>query len=178
MKLSGSIFTVVAVVLFGVVNVLAATADDVVNAIEAVTTQSRDLQTVTSGLTVINFPLRGFQVARGLNNIQNTVGNFVSSLDPEMPPFDDADATPIVDALVTFVRVHQLLLSTIIGKHGLFEMFRATAPVAAALQGVEGTVDALAFALIGLIPTKGSQAEMQFAALNVTFTQAISAYRN
>ena len=60
MKLSGSIFTVVAVVLFGVVNVLAATADDVVNAIEAVTTQSRDLQTVTSGLTVINFPLRGF----------------------------------------------------------------------------------------------------------------------
>jgi hypothetical protein len=35
------------------------------------------------------------------------------------PVFDDSDAVNIVNVLKTFVSIHQELLSTIIGKHGI-----------------------------------------------------------
>jgi hypothetical protein len=40
-----------------------------------------------------------------------------------------------------FVRVHQQLLATVIGKHGIFAQFGVTAPIAAILQSLEAAID-------------------------------------
>ncbi|KAI0713618.1 hypothetical protein C8Q76DRAFT_693476 [Earliella scabrosa] len=178
MKFFGNLFTVVAVVLVGAVNVLATTPTDIVNAFETVTEQSRELRIVTESINIANFPIQGAKVAQGLTSIGVTVQGFIDAMDPNMPAISDADATPIVDVLVTFVEVHQALLSVIIGKHGLFERFGVTAPVAGALRGLEGIVDLFAFGLIAVIPTKAPEAQAQFDSLSVTFTQTINTYSN
>ena len=59
MKFFGNLFTVVAVVLVGAVNVLATTPTDIVNAFETVTEQSRELRIVTESINIANFPIQG-----------------------------------------------------------------------------------------------------------------------
>jgi hypothetical protein len=39
------------------------------------------------------------------------------------------------------VQVHQLVLSTVIGKHGILAQFGLTAPVATVLRSLEGAID-------------------------------------
>ena len=75
------------------------------------------------------------------------------------PPFADPDALLVVAALRAvslvesislplliclrkkFVGVHQNLLSTVIGKHGIFAQFGVTAPIAAVLRTLEAGID-------------------------------------
>ncbi|KAI0737927.1 hypothetical protein C8Q80DRAFT_283024 [Daedaleopsis nitida] len=182
MKFFSNILAVASVVLVGVLSVVAHPApraaktspQDVENAIQMVTTMSSTLQTSVAKLDILTFPLQGGIIASGLGNITNTVGQFTANLSG--PPFSDNDALVIVDVLTTFVRVHQLLLSTIIGKHSLASMFFLTAPIADALRAIESVVDAFAFALIDLIPTQSGPANAQINALSGTFTQANNAY--
>ena len=42
-----------------------------------------------------------------------------------------------------FVKVHQLLLSTVIGKHSIFAQFGVTAPIAAILRSLEAGIDVI-----------------------------------
>ena len=81
-------------------------------------------------------------------------------------PFPDPDAVDVVNILVTFVEVHQVLLSTVrlscllsyrshqndetyqvIGKHGLLAQFGFAEPVRQALNALEGAVDVSSIAL-------------------------------
>jgi hypothetical protein len=43
----------------------------------------------------------------------------MNEMDNPPPVFGNSDAVAIVDVLKTFVSIHQKLLNTIIGKHGL-----------------------------------------------------------
>jgi flagellar motor component MotA len=40
-----------------------------------------------------------------------------------------------------FVLVHQALLATVIGKHGIFAQYLLTAPIASALRNLEAIID-------------------------------------
>ncbi|KAJ2998554.1 hypothetical protein NUW54_g4377 [Trametes sanguinea] len=91
---------------------------------------------------------------------------------------DEQGAKAVVVALTTFVEVHQALLNVVIGKHSIASRLFFTAPVAAVLRSLEAAIDALAFALIGLIPTEKDHANAQFALLAVTLDDAEDTYQN
>ncbi|KAH9474941.1 hypothetical protein JR316_0012039 [Psilocybe cubensis] len=93
------------------------------------------------------------------------------------PPFTDDLAGPIVDALTDFVKVHQILLSTVIGKQSIFAQFLLTAPIAAALRALESEVDFFAFSLIALIPTRTSSVKDCQQSLDSSLGDAIAKYQ-
>ncbi|KAJ7581259.1 hypothetical protein C8J56DRAFT_959509 [Mycena floridula] len=85
----------------------------------------------------------------------------------------------IVVALVNFVKVHQLLLSTVIGKHGIFAACFFTAPVAVVLRALEAVVDTIAFFLIGCIAPSGPDHDMVVKAtgsLKISVSQTVQVY--
>ncbi|KAI1415539.1 hypothetical protein F5Y13DRAFT_145724 [Hypoxylon sp. FL1857] len=109
------------------------------------------------------------------------------------PPGCDSDT--IVVALIDFVRIHQALLEIFIGRAGLLSGgFGLVAHVdatpeqkfpnplgvaiAGALRAIETGVDALAFSLIGLIPTRQACLKQQQASIDQTLKDAIAAYQS
>lgn len=110
------------------------------------------------------------------------------------PPGCDSDT--IVVALIDFVRIHQALLEIFIGRAGLLpglgfglvEHENAAAEekfinplavaIAGALRAIEVGVDALAFSLIGLIPTRQACLKQQQASIDQTLKDAIAAYQS
>ncbi|KAI0333178.1 hypothetical protein GY45DRAFT_1320125 [Cubamyces sp. BRFM 1775] len=136
-----------------------------------------ELRVVVESITPRNVLTQGTKVASGLNQIGQTVATLTQQITQAgYTPFSDDDAGLIVDTLTTFVEVHQALLNTIIGKHGILESTPFTAPIAFALRALESIVDSFAYALIGLIPTRADAAQAQLNALSVTFTRAIDTY--
>lgn len=57
--------------------------------------------------------------------------------------------------------VHQGLLDTAIGKHGLLSLTPFTQPIGQVLRVLEGGVDALAFGIIDSVPNCGQEAKEQ-----------------
>ncbi|RPD59239.1 hypothetical protein L226DRAFT_614068 [Lentinus tigrinus ALCF2SS1-7] len=186
MKFLGKLFTVVGVVMLGVVGTLAQDEKTVVNGIMAVTEQSAKLQFTVSELNVGNFFRQGPKIAKGLRDIGTSVAQFTTAIGGddakvkarEADAFPDDVAREIVEVLTGFVQVHQLLLNTIIGKHSLAAQFFLTAPIAAALRSLESIVDTFAFTLLALIPTEQDDASFQLDELTVTFKEAIKTYRS
>ncbi|KAM0328694.1 hypothetical protein ACHAQA_005107 [Verticillium albo-atrum] len=80
----------------------------------------------------------------------------------------------VCEAFSNFVRIHQALLNTIIGKSSLFSRTPFIAPLTAVLRVLEVGVDKLAFSIIGLVPTCREGAEKDKMALDATFDEAIS----
>ncbi|KAI1077930.1 hypothetical protein F5B20DRAFT_582749 [Whalleya microplaca] len=113
-----------------------------------------------------------------------------------LPPFPaGCDSDTIVVALIDFVRIHQALLNILIGRAGLLSFSPILAehtdgdgvekfpnPVGAAIAGalrvIETGVDALAFALIGLIPTRQPCLKQQQGSIDGTLQDAINAYQS
>ena len=75
-----------------------------------------------------------------------------------------------------FVHVHQALLNTVIGKHGLLAATGFGVPIAAGLRAIEGVVDTLAVDIIGLVPTCAAQATAAKKQLDGTLKQAVTVY--
>lgn len=86
--------------------------------------------------------------------------------------YTDGDA----NGLSQFVRVHQNLLETIIGKHGLLSSTPFTAPIAAVLRVLESVVDKVAFTIIGTVPTCADSAKKDLEALDKTLGETIDTY--
>jgi hypothetical protein len=139
-----------------------------------VTTQSTNLRIAVQTITVFNAGQQGFIIAQGFTTIIAKIAEGTTRVDSvSTGPLSDDDAQLVVQALTTFVQVHQALLQVIIGKHGLltlFPFFRL------ALVDLEAAIDTLAFDLIDLIPTQKPAANAQFASLSVTLTAAITTY--
>ncbi|KAI1389853.1 uncharacterized protein F4822DRAFT_428194 [Hypoxylon trugodes] len=115
---------------------------------------------------------------------------------PAFPAGCNSDT--IVVALIDFVRIHQALLEIFIGRSGLLSFsFVENNPehavrtdaaqkfpnpigvaIAGALRAIETGVDALAFSLIGLIPTRQSCLKQQQASIDKTLKDAINAYQS
>lgn len=95
-----------------------------------------------------------------------------------MPPVaPGADSDLIFDAFREFVRIHQILLNTLIGKAGLFTTVPFVgAPVAAVLRQIEKIVDTLAFTLIDTLQGRMSEVKEQGDMLDATVEQGIKAF--
>jgi len=74
--------------------------------------------------------------------------------------------------------VHQELLKTIIGKHGLLSLTPFTQPIAAVLRTLEGVVDTLAFGIIDSVPTCAQDATQNKNSLDSTLSDAQDTYSN
>ncbi len=75
-----------------------------------------------------------------------------------------------------FVRVHEALLATVIGKHGLLSLMGFAGPIATALRELEGVVDVLAFGIIDLVPICAQSATQDKNALDRSLRDAVDTY--
>ncbi|OCL06642.1 UVI-1 protein [Glonium stellatum] len=117
------------------------------------------------------------QIIAGFQDIVSTANSDISNMQGTPAVTTDADSQAIFDAFREFVRVHQALLSILIGKAGLFsDVPLIGAPVAAVLRSVEGVVDTIAFGLIDMVQSESADIASQQASLDQSLTQAITAY--
>ncbi len=72
--------------------------------------------------------------------------------------------------------VHQELLKTVIGKHGLLSLTPFTQPIAHLLRALEGGVDTLAFGIIDTVPTCAQDAIQNKNSLDMTLQEAEDTY--
>ncbi|KAI0668408.1 hypothetical protein C8Q78DRAFT_1081280 [Trametes maxima] len=175
-----SILPAVAVAVLGAMSVVGQSVTTVVDNIHTVTTLSDKLRVVAEDITITNILSQGPSLVAGFQQIVTTVTevNEQMSSIPDPAPFGDDDAQLVVDALITFVKIHQALLNVVIGKHSIAAQFFFTAPIAAVLRVLEAIVDAFATGLIALIPTQKNAATTQFASLTITIQKAITVYSN
>jgi glycopeptide antibiotics resistance protein len=150
--------------------------DVIVGAFKEVTALSDQLRIETQKINNFNAPIQGFKIAQGFSTIILKVTGYTAALVGNPSPLPDADAQLVVDALTTFVQVHQALLNVVIGKHGLFAMVPFFEPIRLSLVTLEGVVDSFAFTLIGLIPTQEKPATAQVKSLDVTIGKAVDVY--
>jgi hypothetical protein len=140
-----------------------------------VTTQSNNLRIAVQTITIFNAGQHGFIIAEGFTSIIAKIAEGTTRVDSvSTGPLSDDDAQLVVQALTTFVQVHQALLQVIIGKHGLLTLVPFFEPIRLALVNLELVIDTFAFDLIGLIPTQKPAASAQFASLSVTLATAIT----
>ncbi|KZV81619.1 hypothetical protein EXIGLDRAFT_755481 [Exidia glandulosa HHB12029] len=146
--------------------------------IQVITQKSSALNDMVENLSIVNVFIQGPQVAPGLQDIVETGGMAVNDVtSPPQQPFANADAVEIINVLKEFVVVHQMLLNTLIGKHGLLTLVPFVGPaVAAALRSIEEVVDTFAFALLDLIPTQAGPAVMQMNLLDESLNGTIAVY--
>ncbi|KAJ7871930.1 hypothetical protein B0H13DRAFT_1895579 [Mycena leptocephala] len=178
MKLSIATLLFTSTIVFPRAALAALTPAQVVANIEVVTSVSKSCNDVLGDL----IPNLGSAKTVGENIVTNLV-KIITNLGADVtamqatPPFIDAVAGPIVDALKEFVRVHQQLLATVIGKHGIFAQFGVTAPIAAILQSLEAAIDAFAFAMINLIPTKQGDVTADKNSLDASVVKTVTLYK-
>ncbi|EIW60938.1 uncharacterized protein TRAVEDRAFT_19466 [Trametes versicolor FP-101664 SS1] len=173
-----NVLPAIGALVLGALSVVAQDAAVIITGITQVTDASSNLKTIVDKVTIANAPSQAAKIAPGLLTIGNTCRELTKAITvPDPKPFGDDVAGDIVDVLVTFVEVHQALLNAIIGKHGIIANIPFVGPdIAAALRGLEAIVDALAFAIIGLIPTRQNPAMAQIASLDKTFADVIRVY--
>lgn len=82
----------------------------------------------------------------------------------------------MLTGLSQFVKVHQNLLETIIGKNGLLSSTPFTAPIAAILRVLENVVDKVALTIIGTVPTCAEGAKKDLDDLDETLGKTIEIY--
>ena len=153
------------------------TTDKVLQGISTVTQMSDQLRVATSKINIFNAPQQGIIIAQGFTTIIAKIAEGITRVDSVTSgPLPDADAKLVVDALTTFVHVHQALLNVVIGKHGLTTLIPFFEPIRIALVSLEAVIDSFAFDLIGLIPTQKPAAQKQFDDLGVTLKMAQTTY--
>jgi hypothetical protein len=153
------------------------TTDKILQGFSNVTAMSDNLRKATEKINIFNAPQQGFIIAQGFTVIITKIAEGTTRVDSVVSgPLPDADAQLVVDALTTFVHVHQALLNVVIGKHGLTTMIPFFEPIRIALVSLEAVIDSFAFDLIALIPTQKPAAEKQFADLGVTLKEAQTTY--
>lgn len=94
---------------------------------------------------------------------------------PKVAPGADSDL--IFDSFREFVRIHQILLNTLIGKAGLFTTVPFVgAPIAAVLRQIEKVVDTLAFTLIDTLQGRMTEVKAQGDMLDATVEKGIKSF--
>ncbi|KAJ5278755.1 hypothetical protein N7478_004127 [Penicillium angulare] len=94
------------------------------------------------------------------------------------PGYSDSDQNAICTSFRGFVQVHQQLLSTVIGKHGILSLTPFTKPIAAVLEQLEGGVDTLAFLIIDSVPTCAEDATSNKNMLDKSLEKAQDTYKD
>ncbi|RMJ08355.1 hypothetical protein CDV36_012030 [Fusarium kuroshium] len=152
---------------------------DIVNTLEKVTDLSSDTDDIAKSITS---PFQIFTAAPRLigsfKDIVTTVTGAITMLGdlPDKTDFPESGQSEICEAFTGFVKVHQNLLETIIGKKGLLSSTPFTAPIAAVLRVLENVVDKVAFIIIGTVPTCADGAKKDLEALDGTLGRTIEIY--
>ncbi|KDQ60088.1 hypothetical protein JAAARDRAFT_56075 [Jaapia argillacea MUCL 33604] len=177
MKFFAIVPSLILAAVSGLSGVFAQSSDQVISDIQMVTTVSASLNTMVSQINIVNVLFQGPQVASTLTTIVQDVDTAITHVDmPNPVPFPDSVALDVVDVLNTFVTVHQELLSTLIGQHGLLSLFGFAEPIRVALVSIEGVVDTYARALINVIPTEIPAAMGDMSNLDISLNAAITVY--
>lgn len=163
-------------VLAAAAGVYAQNATVIIEDLQAITGLANHYNKRASEINVVNILFKGPEVAQGNNHIANSIMQIVQRLPNPPPVFKDADAKNIIDYLKTFVTVHQTLLNTQIGKHGLLSLFFFTEPVRFSLVSYEAAMDTFGISLIEMVPTQNTTAQQQFDSLSMTISAAIQVY--
>ncbi|KAI8682518.1 hypothetical protein LRP88_05513 [Fusarium phalaenopsidis] len=152
---------------------------DIVDTLEKVTDLSSDTNKIAESITS---PVQIFtkvpQLIGNFKDIVSTVTGAISMLGdlPDNTDFPESGQSDICEAFTGFVKVHQNLLETIIGKKGLLSSTPFTAPIAAVLRVLENVVDKVAFIIIGTVPTCADGAKKDLEALDKTLGETIDTY--
>ncbi|KAK6189537.1 hypothetical protein LQW54_013169 [Pestalotiopsis sp. IQ-011] len=91
--------------------------------------------------------------------------------------YSDVEQQAICASFRNFATVHQNLLKTVIGKHGLLSRTPFTAPIGAILRTLEGAVDTLAFSIVHSVPNCAQDAKQFKSGLDTVFEEAITTYQ-
>ncbi|KAJ5144439.1 hypothetical protein N7526_001947 [Penicillium atrosanguineum] len=94
----------------------------------------------------------------------------------QSPGYSDTDQEAICTSFRGFVQVHQQLLQTVIGKHGLLSLTPFTQPISQVLRTLEGGVDTIAFGIIDTVPSCAQDATQNKNSLDSTLTDAVNEY--
>ncbi|PTQ35235.1 hypothetical protein MARPO_0073s0099 [Marchantia polymorpha] len=123
---------------------LTATREKIVEGLKTVTDMSDQLRVATQKINIFNAPQQGAVIASGFATIIQKVSEGIVRVDRVTSgPLPDADAQLVVDALTTFVQVHQALLNVVIGKHGILTMIPFFEPIRMSLVSLEAVIDRL-----------------------------------
>ncbi|KAM0421061.1 hypothetical protein ACHAPT_011132 [Fusarium lateritium] len=155
-------------------------ASDITGTLVKVTDLSSDTNKIA---TSISNPIQIFSAAPRLigsfKDIVTTVTGAITMLgneDLDNANFDNDGQNQVCEAFTDFVKVHQQLLNTVIGKHGLLSATPFTTPIAAVLRVLEGVVDKVALLIIGTVPTCADGAKKDLEALDGTLSKTIKIY--
>ncbi|KAH9172541.1 hypothetical protein EDB89DRAFT_2069621 [Lactarius sanguifluus] len=134
----------------------ALTPEQIVTNVDIVTQVSQAANDALAQLSPTTPPSQIPVIARSLeNSFRIIVSNITADIAAMQatPPFVDCPpaAVLIVASLKNFVTVHQILLSTVIGKHSIFAQFGVTAPITGILRELEAAIDKFALSMINLI---------------------------
>ncbi|EJD52855.1 hypothetical protein AURDEDRAFT_158580 [Auricularia subglabra TFB-10046 SS5] len=149
-------------------------SDIIVGDINMITGMSSDLRAITENIGFFNVFIEGPKIARGFAQISAAATNATSDIQASLALHEDSHA--VIDVLVTFVQVHQLLLSAVIGKHGLLAAVGFAEPIRKALVTLEQVVDTLAFAIIALLSVGIDDATAQAQSLIAAIERAIQTF--
>ncbi|EPQ53673.1 hypothetical protein GLOTRDRAFT_131013 [Gloeophyllum trabeum ATCC 11539] len=171
--------------------VFAQNSEAIISDLNRVTQLSAELRVTVQATTFLNATAAAPRIVNGLQNIVATVTRAVadthassgsSSRDvitgrAQMKRAITHEACEaIVTALLDFVRVHQALLSVIIGKHGVLSPIGFATPIRLALVAIEKGVDTFAIDIIEAIPCDKTRANQGLDSLDVTLERSIEAY--
>ncbi|KAI1177988.1 hypothetical protein F4777DRAFT_156829 [Nemania sp. FL0916] len=174
----------------------ALTAQQISDGIKSITTKSQQLQGPAQSITIVNAALIVIgqgpfpTLIAGFTDIVSTATTLASQLDGTAPIQKrekehardlsprGPDADLVFNSFREFVRVHQALLSILIGKAGILEQLPVVGPpVAAVLRQVEGVVDSIAITLINLVQSRAGDLESEADSLGNTLDLAIQKYQ-
>ncbi|KAH8592201.1 hypothetical protein B0O99DRAFT_743960 [Bisporella sp. PMI_857] len=152
--------------------------------IQVLATKSQTLIAPAQAMNITNAPLLLIgqgpwsQVITGFTDILTTGSQFVAGINPTSK-FDGRDATSISDAWGTFVRVHQQLLHTLIGK-GASQVTMVPfvgPPITAVLKSDESILDTIGVSLSGVIKDGTiDRIKNDLGLLDQTLEQALKAF--
>ncbi|KDQ14730.1 hypothetical protein BOTBODRAFT_32478 [Botryobasidium botryosum FD-172 SS1] len=183
------------------------TLEQVKGDIVAVTNLSKNLNEVANGIRFAGDVPRGApKIANGLSGIIQAVtsalqhyprslageGNDDSEkhvasrsfavisrdIDAALDGFPDDAAQQIVAVFVRLVQVHQALLATIIGDHGVIAQVPGPflEPIRLALVSLEATIDRFALTVVALIPTRQPEGNRGRRMLDDSLAKAVETY--
>jgi len=161
----------------------AITSSQVVINIQTLTNKSLALQGPANQIDLISGPLVVIGqgplpiILAGFTDIIATASAAIVQMKGMGPVPAGPDSDAIFDAFRIFIRVHQELLSILIGKAGLFNLVPFIgAPVTGVLQLVEGVVDTIALTLVNNVQSHANEIQQQLSSFDLSINVSVKAY--
>ncbi|CRK24407.1 hypothetical protein HYQ45_014197 [Verticillium longisporum] len=149
----------------------AGTLASAIDAIADVSKQTNDIAVQINPFNPISLITAVPRVIINFKDITTTVASKILMLRGIRldEPFPVNGQLQVCGAFRNFVKIHQALLNTIIGRSGFLVRTGFGGPLAGVLRLLEGGVDQLALLIIGFVPTCAAGAEQDRKALDQTF---------